>query len=384
MKLKSLLCIPLLLFCAQVNGEITGPPIENNDYNLDLRYGPVIGSARQVALGGAYIGIAEGITSLSSNPSGVALRLERSTTKFDWDWTASWNNLDSNDFDNNGQSPPNYQSHVIRSLGIMAQYGQWGVGVLNDGEVLALDGPDDRQDEYVLSTTTLALGKQFLERELTVGVALRATMTKLRDKPVDTTLGRISGTGWEAGVVWNPYHVLVRLGVAYSSSISSNQTLDSSGGVPVTVNGLIVPQQAILPATFGTGISYTTASAPFWQGHKWLVAGDLLFTASSHNAVGVESVLAQKKQPIGEQNTTSIRIGSELETSPGRLRLRAGSYYEPSFYESVAGRTHITGGFEVRMFHSKVFGEHDWGLSASVDTARDYLNIIAALGYWYY
>ena len=44
------------------------------------------------------------------------------------------------------------------------------------------------------------------------------------------------------------------------------------------------------------------------EDHKWLVAGDLLFTASSENAVGVESVLAQKKQPVGTRDTLGVRI----------------------------------------------------------------------------
>jgi hypothetical protein len=152
----------------------------------------------------------------------------------------------------------------------------------------------------------------------------------------------------------------------------------------VTVNGLIVPQQAILPATLGVGASYAVESAPFWKDHKWLVASDLLFTASSENAVGIESVLAQKMQPVGTHDTTSVRLGSELETLPGRLRLRLGSYYEPSNYEGVQSRTHLTGGFEVRMFHTSLWGEYDWSLTYTVDSARDYLNMFVALGFWYF
>jgi hypothetical protein len=349
-----------------------------------VRQGPVIGSARQVALGGAYIGVAEGVTALNSNPAGVAFRLERSTTKFDWDWTVGLNNLKSNDFDNNGVSPPDYKAHQIRSFGLMGQYGPWGIGFLNNAEILALDGPNNDQNEYVLSVTSLALGRQFLDSELTLGIGARATMTKLRDKPFDATLGKISGTGWDVGGLWNPQRGPYRFGAVYSSSISSNQSLNNTSGTPVTVNGLIVPQQVILPATLGVGMSYAVGSAPFWKDHKWLVASDLLFTAASENAVGVESVLAQKQQPIGTHNTTSVRLGSELETMPGRLRLRLGSYYEPSNYQDVPSRTHLTGGFEVRMFHTSDLGEYDWSLTYTVDSARDYLNMFVALGFWYY
>lgn len=384
MNAKSFPALLMLLSCCGAHGQITGPPIVDNNYNLDLRQGPVLGSARQVALGGAYIGVAEGMTSLSSNPAGVAYRLDRSTTKFDWDWTAGTSNLMSNDFDNNGQSPPDYKSHRIRSLGLMAQYGPWGVGILNSGEVLSLQGRPGGDAEYVLSVTSVAVGRQLLDRELTIGVGLRATMTKLRTQPLDTSLGKISGTGWNAGAVWNPERGPFRLGVAYTSSVSSHQSLDTTGGSPVIVNGMIVPQQAVLPATLGVGMSYSVDSAPFWPAHKWLVAADLLWTAKSTNAVGVESVLAQRIQPVGTQDTVSVRIGSELEVMPGRLRLRLGTYYEPSNYQGVAPRTHLTGGFEVRMFHSSLFGEYDWGLTGTVDSARDYLNVLVALGFWYY
>ena len=384
LKSRAVLFLITLSVCAGARGEIDGPPIVDNNYNLDVRQGPVLGSARQVALGGAYIGLAEGITSLNSNPAGVAFRLERSTTKFDWDWTAGTSNLKSNDFDNNGQSPPDYKSHRVRSLGLMGQYGPWGVGILNSGEVLSLKGRTGVDDEYVLSVTSVALGRQFLDRELTVGVGLRATMTKLRTERLDPSLGKLSGTGWNAGAVWNPGRGPFRLGAAYTSSISSDQSLSNTSGSPVTVNGLIVPQQVVLPATFGLGMSYAVDSAPFWPSHKWLVAADLVFTGKSTNAVGVESVLAQRMQPVGTRDTVSLRLGSELEVMPGRLRLRLGTYYEPSYYEGVSSRTHLTGGFEVRLFHTNYFGEHDWGLTGTVDSARDYVNVLVALGFWYY
>jgi hypothetical protein len=335
-------------------------------------------------LGGAYIGVAEGVVSLNSNPAGVAFRLKRSTTEFDWDWTAGSNNLEGNDFDNNGQSPPNYRSHRIRSLGLMGQYGPWGVGILTSGEIVSLEGLNSGDDEFVLSATSLALGRQFLDRELTIGVGLRATTSKLRTKTFDTTLGKLSGIGWDMGVVWNPERGPFRFGAAYHSSISSSEQLNTTGGAPVTVNGFIVPQEVILPATFGVGVSYEVESAPFWKSHKWLVAADLLFTASSKNAVGVESVLAQKIQLVGVHDTVSVRLGSELEVLPGRLRLRLGSYYEPSNYEGVSSRTHLTGGFEVRLFHTSLWGEYDWSLAFTVDSARDYHNVLASLGFWYF
>ena len=371
------------LSCAEVRSEINGPPIVDNHYNLDLRQGPILGSARQVALGGAYIGVAEGIASLNSNPAGVAFRLERSQSKFDWDWTAGVNGLDSKDFDNNGETPPDYASHRARSLGLMGQYGLWGLGVLNNAEIIALENSGGPDDDYVLSVTSVNMGRQFRDREWTIGVGLRATSSKVRTETIDATLGKLSGVGWDVGALWNPERGPFRFGASYSSPIDSDE-LDDPGDTPVTVNGLIIPQQVILPATLGVGASYAVDSAPFWNDHQWLVSGDLLFTESSGNAVGVESVLAQTIQPVGTHDTVSVRLGSELETLPGRLRLRLGSYYEPSNYEGVSSRTHLTGGHEVRLFHTSIWGEYDWSLTATVDYARDYVNVLVSVGFWYF
>ena len=307
-----------LLYSTISQAALNGPPIQDNNYRLDLRQGPIIGSAKQVALGGAYIGIAEGIASLNSNPAGVAFRPPRSTDAFDWDWTAGVVNLGSKDFDNNGYSPPDYASHRIVNLGLMAQYGPWGVGVLSNSEVLKLEKFSNRDDEYVLNATSFALGRQFMDRQWTVGVGLRTTMIQVRDRPADIVSGELSGVGWQAGVLWNPEKGPWRFGVAYASAIDSKQSLAPSGGSPVTVDGLIVPSDATLPAQLGFGVSYQSASAPFWPGRPWLLAADLVFIGKSENAVGVESVLAQVKQPVGTKRSEPPARAWEPNWKPGR------------------------------------------------------------------
>jgi hypothetical protein len=133
----------------------------------------------------------------------------------------------------------------------------------------------------------------------------------------------------------------------------------------------------------GLGASYQTASAPFWRGRPWLLAADLVIIGKSENAVGVESVLNQVKQPIGTKETASLRVGTELEAWPGLARLRLGSYYEPSFYAEAESRTHVTGGFEIKLPTTRVWGQSDWSLSYSFDVARDYLSNYLSLGFWY-
>jgi hypothetical protein len=373
----------VLWYSTITQAALNGPPIQDNNYRLDLRQGPIIGSAKQVALGGAYIGIAEGISSLSSNPAGVAFRPSRSSAEFDWDWTAGVVNLASNDFDNNGYSPPDYASHRVVNLGLMGQYGPWGVGVLSSSELLKLENYSSRSDEYVLNSTSYAIGRQFMDQQLTVGLGLRTTRVQVRSNLTDLVAGELSGVGWDAGLLWNPEKGPWRFGVSYASAIDSAQSLPPSTGSPVTVGGLIVPSDATLPAQLGFGMSYKTASAPFWPGRPWLLAADLVFIGKSQNAVGVESVLAQVKQPVGTKETASLRVGTELEAWPGRTRVRLGSYYEPSFYDEASSRTHLTGGFEVRLFTTHMWGDYDWSLTYTFDIARDYQANFLSIGFWY-
>ena len=374
----------MALSYSMITSALEGQPIQDNNYRLDLRQGPIISSARQVALGGAYIGIAEGITSLASNPAGVAFRLSRSTEPFDWDWTAGVVNLNSKDFDNNGFAPPDYASHRIVNLGLMAQYGAWGIGILSDSELLKLDKSPNRNGEYLFNSTSVSVGRQFIDQQWTIGIGLRATRIQVRESPADLVAGKLSGVGWQAGALWNPEKGPWRVGVAYASAIDSKQSLAQGTGSPVTVDGLIVPSDATLPAQLGFGVSYKSGSAPFWSGRPWLVTADLVFIGKSENAVGIESVLAQVKQPIGTKETVSTRVGMELEAWPGRARLRLGSYYEPAFYEAASSRTHLTGGTEIRILKTHLWGEHDWSLTYTFDVARDYLSNFLSIGFWYF
>ncbi|MFL5319411.1 MAG: hypothetical protein ACJ790_07120, partial [Myxococcaceae bacterium] len=61
-----------------------------------------------------------------------------------------------------------------------------------------------------------------------------------------------------------------------------------------------------------------------------------------------------------------------------RLRLRAGTYLEPSPFLDHSLRQHFTGGLEWKMFHLVA----DWSLSLSFDYARQYFNYGLGIGFW--
>lgn len=104
------------------------------------------------------------------------------------------------------------------------------------------------------------------------------------------------------------------------------------------------------------------------------------------SAVGVESFLQQYVDRSGEAITLSPRIGVETEPVAHWIKVRAGSYLEPSRFRGGSARTHLTAGFDTALVRWSVFGLFDretrWRLSGAVDGARDYFGWGASLGVW--
>jgi hypothetical protein len=107
------------------------------------------------------------------------------------------------------------------------------------------------------------------------------------------------------------------------------------------------------------------------------------------NAVGVESFLERVVNRSGQHTTYSPRFGAESEVIPHWVVLRAGTYVEPTRFESNPGgaRVHGTAGADLKLGHWDVFGvwpeEYAWRLRGAVDTARDYFGWGVAIGGWY-
>ncbi len=89
-----------------------------------------------------------------------------------------------------------------------------------------------------------------------------------------------------------------------------------------------------------------------------LLSASVLIVGPSPNAFGMESFLdpTQTPQPTGQSSTVSVRLGLEAEPIRDRLAVRAGSYLEPSRFEGVDPRVHVTAGFDVRFLRWDFFG----------------------------
>ncbi|MEO6602332.1 MAG: hypothetical protein ABIQ16_20795 [Polyangiaceae bacterium] len=120
-----------------------------------------------------------------------------------------------------------------------------------------------------------------------------------------------------------------------------------------------------------------------------LLLSSLVISGAVKDAVGVESFLERVAQHSGASLSYSPRFAVETEIAPNWLRLRAGSYHEPSRFPSnqKGGRLHGTLGIDAKLFPFAAFGlVHEgtvWRVSGSLDAARDYFGWSVSIGVWH-
>lgn len=124
-----------------------------------------------------------------------------------------------------------------------------------------------------------------------------------------------------------------------------------------------------------------------WPRRYYLLTADLWINGRVDNGVGLESFLFQRVQRSGQKITASPRIGFETEVWPNYVKLRAGSYLEPSRFEQSTPRVHGTLGFDFNLFKWNVFGlwpdDYQWQLTIALDISRSYGAFSLGIGGWY-
>jgi hypothetical protein len=199
----------------------------------------------------------------------------------------------------------------------------------------------------------------------------------------------VSGGGLEAGATWAPRRQSFRFGAALATPIAGGQV---SGCDPMDCVGWILPEQIVSPWRLAIGGSYRFADSDwnqlvggYFRDEKSLtVAADVIVTGSSENTYGLEAFGQHELQRTGRYPTASVRGGAEYEWLPGRLRVRAGSYWEPGRFVGVSGRLHGTFGVEVRVFQFWFWGTLRRGrISLTTDLAERYRNGGLSIGFWH-
>jgi hypothetical protein len=376
-------------------------PITDRDYALDLYSGSVVGSVRMIGMGGASVGFAEGSVGTLSNAAAAAVRRTTKSGDFAWDFHLDAQSAAfASDFDNNGLEDTDDFSSVIGTLGLVIQYKQWGVGVVatTTSTRIVEDDGDDATVDGVLEPKAI-VGKVVIARASrdeahTFGGGLRwGSLAMTRPSPGldDIQMFSVSSPGIEAGYMWRPVEAKYRLGADAGMPISGG-TIGLESCDPLDCEGYILPERVEVPWVVAGGGAYRLARTP-WNKRvetkyrdelSLLVAGDLVITGWVADGHGVEAFARHTLQRSGLNIAVSPRLGTEAELIPGWLRLRVGSYWEPSRFRGVDGRLHGTAGADLRLFGFHLFGsEYRLKVSLTADRAPRYGNTGLSIGFWH-
>lgn len=117
-----------------------------------------------------------------------------------------------------------------------------------------------------------------------------------------------------------------------------------------------------------------------------LISAELLMTGPTEDGVGLEGFLSQTRERSGQSLSVGARLGLEGEPWPGHIKLRAGTYFEPSRFDGVGYRVHGTAGIDVKLFTWDVFGlfdDFDIRVNAAMDIASRYFDWGVGIGIWH-
>ena len=384
------------------------PEITDRDYTLDLHQGAVLGSGRIIGMGGTAVATGEGSAGAQFNPAAAAVRATTSTGAWDWDIYLDYlSSSIGNDFDNNGveeHTDSAFLDGPVVVMGGALRYEQWGasLGLLFYKQPLE-EVEDGREVEARTGIARFAVARELRGAGVTVGGGFRTGVFQMDavDKEDDEEIGRtrlfeITGTSLEAGALWRPTWLDLRAGAAGSLPVSSEKvTVEKCD--PLACEGLVLPERAALAWQASAGVAWRRAAtrwnrpvAKRWRDEKyWLFAADLVVIGHVPHGYGVDALTRNQLQPSGRDVGWSPRFGVEWEAIPGWLRLRAGSYWEPSRFRDedgadIPGRQHVTTGLDVRVWSFCVWRErYRLRVSATSDGAQGYGNGGVSIGFWH-
>jgi hypothetical protein len=373
-------------------------PISGRDYAVELYDNVALGNSQTIAMGGAAVANAAGSSGTLINVSAPAVRptTDRDRWSLDVHFDALSSSL-STDAENSGLVASS-DSGGVNSLtaGIALRVGDWAgalTGTLETTQVVGNVPCVARPGCPVALQSDLLRGQVALARwlprfDLAIGAALDLGEFSLSDP--NGQLFAINAVGGEAGATWIPTDRSLRLGVNAQTGLSGG-ALTASSCNPLMCDGYILPEQIVAPWLVAVGAAYRIGPTPwnilypatFRDEHAVTFVADLVVIGSIPNSDGLEAWGFHELQRESEHVGVSPRAGAEYEALPGRLRLRAGTYYEPGLLEGASGRAHVTFGTEVMLFPFSAWGLRRAQLTLTGDIASRYRNASVSVGFWH-
>ena len=378
-----------LLVCALAGAaHADNPPIVDRNYAIDLYDGVAIGNTAMIAMGGAGAASINGTAGALINPSAIAVR---STTDLDsWSWDYHLDVLTgkySSDYDNNGVVTGESSGASLITGGLGLRYHDWSIAATSFIQQAPVPGSSPALNASA-TRVRFILGNYQSRYDLAIGAGVQVASFSLTAG--NTQLFEVSGTGLIFGATWLPHQESIRIGAAIDLPISGGQVTTSTCN-PMSCDGYILPDEVDSPARIVGGVAYRVGPThwnqptitSFRDERALTLAADLVVTGATANGYGIEAFSMKQLQRSGRSIAVSPRGGAEYEWLPGRLRLRGGSYWEPSRFDGVGGRLHVTIGAELAVWEFHLLGPHRLRLTFTADEATRYRNIGASIGFWH-
>lgn len=383
------------------------PAVTDRDFTIDLYSGTALGSLRTVGMGGAAVAIAEGSAGALANPAAPAVRAETSRGRWDWDWHFDYLSPGIGaDTDNNGIAEDTaygpLRGPVVTVGGVV--HSPWWRRISLGASLTVASHPTAGAEPSTVITPTATVGRvalavELLGGDLALGAGVRGGTLEL-DKTVGedaaTKVFSLGGAALEAGALWRPRDRDLRLGATASLPVTGEE-VTTDGCDPLDCDGFVIPERVAVPWQIALGAALRRAPTAWnrtiagrWRDERyWLVALDAVLTGRTPDGHGLEAYSRGLLQRSGRHAVVSVRGGVEHEWRPGRLRVRAGSYWEPARFDdaagaAIAGRLHLTVGIDVRVWQFCFWRErYRLRLSVTGDAAARYGNGGLSLGLWH-
>ena len=366
-------------------------PITSRDYAIELYDGVALGSTAVVGMGGAAAGLAIGSSGTLVNPSAMAVRPTTDTDTWSWDYHFDYLNASlSSDYGNTGLPPADGGTSIVTG-GLGLRLHDWAIAATAteaSAPIAAMAGTPGLRASTL--RVQLALSTWIPRIDLAIGVALQAAQFGLAQDG-GGSLFQITGGGVEGGATWIPRMRDLRVGVSAATPIAGGSVATDACD-PAMCDGFILPDRVVSPWRIAIGGAYRFAATRwnqpvggwFRDERALTLVADLVVIGASSDAYGLQAFGQKQLERAGSVVSWSPRIGAEYEWLPGRLRLRAGSYWEPGRYDGVGGRLHGTFGVEVRVLQFWFWGARRRGrISLTADVASLYRNIALSIGFWH-
>jgi len=388
------------------------PAITDGNYRIELHQGAVLGSTRVIGMSGAYVSVAEGAVGLPFNPAAVAHREHYSRSWFDWDLSLDYLRPGTFqtrkfDLDGNGRALPT-SFHIVNTGGLL-QFGAFALGLHVQGQFSDFEDQNSPPQAFAasLTQTHITLGYALADHQLVLGGGFTIGSFDVNYAGTDEQDDRDGFStqipGLELGVLVRPKSLPLRFAATASFAFRPKVSVECGADCPV---GFYLPEGAAVPWQVRAGASYRWGrrvyNKPFRIHKKQpkpkskpkpkpkpsgayfvLLSAELVMTGAVKNAVGTDGFLDQIQEFAGQRITLSARVGVEAEVWRRRLRLRGGTYWEPSRYDGRAGRLHGTVGFALRLFDFRLWGARALAVSAAFDGAYQYTNLSLSVGFWH-